>query len=338
MQRWTLEEIGKLAGVSRSTVSRVINNQPNVRPNVRERVLQVISETGYHPNSAARSLASNRSRIIGLLMPSVLQSAFNDPYYPRILQAISYACNQHDYVVSLFLSQTVDEEQKLIQRIVSSGLVDGLLVTANTADMPFVSTIQEYNIPFVQIGRPRSGDMNQISYVDVDNYAGAHQATSHLIQQGHQRIAQIVTVQNTAGIDRDRGYRQALQERGLTVDEDLIELADFSEASGYRAMKALIPKHPTAVFVQSDSMAIGALRALREDNIRVPQDIAIVGFDDLPIASTTEPPLTTVRQPIYRTGTIAVETLIDILNTSTEPARHIILSVELVIRDSSWTN
>jgi len=335
MKRWTLEEIGKLAGVSRSTVSRVINNHPNIRPHVRERVQKVIAETGYQPNSAARSLASNRSRIIGLLMPSVLQSAFTDPYYPLIIQAISHACNQQDYTVSLFLSQTVEEEEKMIQRIVGSGLIDGLIVTADTIDTPFVPTIQKYNIPFVQIGRPSNSDMENISYIDVDNYAGAHQATSHLIQQGHKCIAQIATVHNTAGVDRDKGFRKAMMERGLVIDEDLIEIADFSESSGYRAMQALLPKKPTAVFVQSDSMAAGALRALRDANIRVPEDVAIVSFDDLPIATKTDPPLTTVRQPIYRTGGLAVETLIDILNTSEEPARHIILPVELVIRASS---
>lgn len=335
MKRWTLEEIGKLAGVSRSTVSRVINNHPSIRPHVRARVEKVIAETGYQPNSAARSLASNRSRIIGLLMPSVLQSAFTDPYYPRVIQAISHACNENDYTVSLFLSQTVEEEEKMIRRIVGGGLIDGLIVTADTIDTPFVPTIQRLGIPFVQIGRPHEQSAEQISYIDVDNYAGAHQATSHLIQQGHTRIAQIATVHNSAGFDRDRGYRHALSERGIAIDEDLIELADFSEASGYNAMKALLPKAPDAVFVQSDKMAIGALRALREADVRVPEDIAIVGFDDLPVATMGEIELTTVRQPIYRTGVMAVETLLDILNTSMEPARHIVLPVELVIRASS---
>lgn len=336
MKRWTLEEIGKLAGVSRSTVSRVINDHPNIRPHIRERVLKVIAETGYQPNSAARSLASKRSKIIGLLMPSVVQSAFTDPYYPRIIQAISHACNQHDYTVSLFLSQTVEEEEKMIRRIVGSGLIDGLIVTADTLDTPFVPTIQKYSIPFVQIGRPRDMSIDSISYIDVDNYAGAHQATSHLLQQGHTRIAQIATMHNTAGVDRDRGYRQALIERGISVDEDLIILADFSETSGYEAVCSLLPKEPTAIFIQSDSMAVGALRALREKNIRVPEDMAIVSFDDLPVAARLDPPLTTVRQPIYRTGKHAVETLIDILNTSNEPARHIVLPVELVIRESSF--
>ncbi len=338
MKRWTLEEIGKLAGVSRSTVSRVINNHPNIRPNVRERVQQVIAETGYQPNSAARSLVSNRSRIIGLFMPSVLRSAFTDPYYPQIIQAISHACNQNDYIVSLFLSQTVEEESKMIQRIVGSGVIDGLIITAEHTDTSFIPTLQAYDIPFVQIGRPHDTTKDDISYIDVDNYAGAHYATSHLIQQGHRRIAQIATIYNTAGVDRDRGYRQALVERGIAVDEELIEVGDFSETSGYEAMQRLLLKKPTAVFVQSDSMAIGALRALHEVNIQVPQDVAIVGFDDLPSASQLSPSLTTIRQPIYRTGTLAVETLIDILNTSKEPVRRIVLPVELVIRSSSMAN
>ena len=307
MKRLTLEEIGKLAGVSRSTVSRVINNHPNIRSEVRERVQKVIDETGYQPNSAARSLASKQSKILGLIMPSIVQSAFTDPYYPRIIQGISHACNENDYTVSLLLFETKEEEHKMIKRVVGSGLIDGLIITADTINNPFVPTIQKYNIPFVQIGRPREKDSNFVSYIDVDNIAGAHLATTHLIQQGFTCIGQIATVHNTAGVDRDTGFRRAMAERGLNINEDLIAVADFTEASGYQAMKTLIPKKPQAVFVQSDAMAVGAIRAIRDHKLKVPDDIAIASFDDLSFAATADPPLTTIRQPIYRTGELAVE-------------------------------
>ena len=335
MKRLTLEEIGRIAGVSRSTVSRVINDHPNIRPAVRQRVEDVIRQTGYQPNSAARSLASSQSRIFGLVMPSILQSAFADPYYPLVIQAISHACNQNDYTPALFLFQTLEEEEKVSQRIVVSGLIDGLIITADTIESAFVSKIQQYDIPFVQIGRPLQSSAAEISYVDVDNEAGAYLATSHLIQHGYRRIGQLATAHNTAGADRDVGFRHALADRGLPIDEALIEVSDFSEAGGYDAMRALLDRQPDAVVAQSDAIALGAIRAIRDRGLNVPQDIAVVGFDDMPLAASADPPLTTVRQPIHRTGLIAVETLIDIVKTSPAPARHIVLPVELVIRASS---
>lgn len=335
MKRLTLEEIGQLAGVSRSTVSRVINNHPNIRPTVRRRVEQVILETGYQPHSAARSLASSQSRILGLIMPSILQSAFADPYYPLLIQGISHACNQTDYTVALFLFQSPEEEEKMSQRIIGSGLIDGLIITADTIDNPLVTKIQEYDIPFVQIGRPLRADTAKISYVDVDNKAGAYLAVSHLIQQGYQRIGQLATVHNTAGVDRDAGFRHALQERGLPIHSELIQIAEFSENSAFEAMQTLLRHKPEAVFAQSDAMAVGAMRAIAERGLNVPQDIAIAGFDDLPMAASASPPLTTIRQPIYRTGALAVETLLDIIKTSSQPARHIVLPIELVIRAST---
>ena len=337
MKRLTLEEIGQLAGVSRSTVSRVINDHPNIRPTVRRRVQQVIHETGYQPNSAARSLASRQSRILGLIMPSVLQSGFTDPYYPLVIQAISHACNQNDHTVSLFLFQTKEEEEKISQRIIGSGLIDGLIITADTIENPFVTKIQQHHIPFVQIGRPLHAESTNISYIDVDNEAGAYLAASYLIQQGYRRIGQLATVHNSAGVDRDAGFRQALTDRGIPVNEELIKVAEFSQTSAHQAMGALLEQKPEAVFAQSDAMALGAMRAIRERGLRVPEDIAIVGFDDLPLAASADPPLTTIRQPIYRTGILATETLLDIIKTSPQPARHIILPVELVIRASTGT-
>ncbi len=335
MKRLTLEEIGELAGVSRSTVSRVINGHPNISAPVRQRVEDVIRQTGYQPNSAARSLASSQSRVFGLVMPSILQSAFADPYYPLVIQAISHACNRNDYTPALFLFQTVEEEEKVSQRIVASGLIDGIIVTADTIESTFVNKIQQYDIPFVQIGRPPRSSLADVSYVDVDNEAGAYLATSHLMQLGYRRIGQLATAHNTAGADRDAGYRQALSDRGLPFDKSLIEVSDFSEAGGYGAMQALLDREPDAVFAQSDAIALGAIRAIRDRGLTVPDDIAVVGFDDMPLASSADPPLTTVRQPINRTGVLAVETLIDIVKTSPKPARHIVLPVELVIRASS---
>jgi len=332
MTKLTLEKIGGLAGVSRSTVSRVINNHPNISIEVRERVQQVINETGYQPNQAARSLVSNQSSILGLVIPNIIQAVFTDPYYPSLIQGITSACNQHGYTLALFLFHTLEEERATMQRFTSNSLVDGLIITADNDNNPFVPKLVDRGVPFVYIGRP--ADSTGVTYVDVDNYAGAYNATTHLIKLGYRRIAQIGTAHNTAGVDRDKGYRQAMQDRNRGVNEELICYGDFTEKSGYDAMKALLSQQPDAIFVQSDSMALGANRALREAGLRVPTDIALVGFDDLQPALLTEPPLTTIRQPIQRAGFTAAETLIDRLQNPDQPPQHIVLPTELVIRSS----
>lgn len=333
----TLEEIAKLSGVSRSTVSRVINNQANVKAEVRHRVLQVIEETGYHPDPAARSLASQRSGLIGLVIPRVVQFLFTDPYYPRLMQGIAQACNAHDYTLSLFLFHTKDEEEKLYPRVLHNRLVDGVIVSALPVDDPLMPQLIEYEVPFVLIGRP--SDMAQASFVDVDNMEGAYSAVSHLIRLGYRRVATITGPLNTTvGLDRWQGYLNALNERGCTVNDSLIVEGDFTEAGGYIAMQRLLPQQPDAVFVASDTMAFGALRALRNAGRSVPKDVAIVGYDDLPSAATADPPLTTVRQPIRRLGAQAVETLLDILANGPQPPRQFIATTQLVIRSSCGFN
>jgi LacI family transcriptional regulator len=337
MSKLTLEEIAKLAGVSRSTVSRVINNHVSVRPTVRERVLQVIEETGYHPDPAARWLASQRSGILGLVVPRAIQFLFTDPYYPRIMQGISQTCNIHDYILSLFLFHTADDEEKIAMRVLRNKLVDGIIVSALPIGDPLTAQLQAYEIPFVMIGRP--ADPSTINFVDVDNVSGAYNGVSHLIRTGYQRIATITCPLNTmVGQDRRQGYLNALNERGRSVDEALIIEGDFTEQGGYLAMQRLLHLQPDAVFVASDTMALGALRALRQAGLSVPGDIAVIGYDDLPSSAISDPPLTTIRQPIRRLGAQAVEILLDILNNGPQPPRHVVTTTELVIRTSCGSN
>lgn len=337
MSKLTLEQIAELSGVSRSTVSRVVNHHVSVRPAVRQRVLKVIEETGYHPDPAARSLASQRSGIIGLVIPRAVQFLFIDPYYPRIMQGIAQACNTHDYILSLFLFHTEAEEQRLSLRVTRQQLVDGVIVSALPVDDPLTVQLLENDVPFVMIGRPT--DPARISFVDVDNVEGAYAAVSHLARLGYQRIATITGPLNTAvGLDRRQGYLNALNERGYSLDETLVVEGDFTEAGGYMAMQRLLPHHPTAVFVASDTMAMGALRALRSAGLAVPHDVALIGFDDLPGSAIADPPLTTIRQPIRRLGALAIETLIDILTNGPLPPRQVIMTTQLVIRNSCGSN
>ncbi len=337
MGKLTLEEIAELAGVSRSTVSRVVNNHAGVKPAVRSRVLKIIQETGYHPDPAARSLASHRSGIIGLVVPRAVQFLFTDPYYPRLLQGIAQACNSYDYILSLFLFHTEEEEQKLSPRVLRHQLVDGVILSALPLDDPLVKQLVENKVPFVMIGRP--DDPTEVSFVNVDNVAGAYSAVRHLIQLGRKRIATITgPLDTTVGLDRKQGYLNALNDRGIMIDERLIVEGDFTEVGGYLGMQRLLPQQPQAVFVASDTMALGALRALRQAGVNVPAEVAVIGYDDLPLSATSEPPLTTVRQPIRRLGAQAVESLVDILVNGPQPPRRVVTTTELVIRASCGSN
>lgn len=334
----TLEDIAARAGVSRSTVSRVVNEQPNVSDDVRKRVLDIIQQTGYQPHPAARSLASQRSWTIGLVLPHSVSFFFCDPYYPHLIKGISQGCNQYDYTFALFLVGTKEDEEKIFPRVSRKGLLDGVLVqSGHHGDQQIINKLQRTDIPLVVIGRPFRSD--GVSYIDVDNYNAANVAVSHLIQLGYKRIATITGPANsTVGIDRKGGYLKALTERGREIDEALIVEGDFTETGGYYAMQRLLADKPEAVFVASDIMAVGAARAAQEAGLTIPHDIALVGFDDLPITSLSDIRLTTVRQPVVQFGVQAVEVLIDLIENGIQPPRRIIMDTELIIRDSCGAN
>jgi len=331
----TLEEVAKLAGVSRSTVSRVVNDHPNVRPEVREQVWEVIRQVGYQPHAAARSLVTNRTHVIGMIIPEVVTTLFTDPFFPLLLRGATEACNSHQYQLMLSLFTVNTDRQGIYQRILRSGYLDGAIVASASLDDPLVPNLLRDRIPFVSVGRYPDG---RVHYVDADNINGARMAVEHLIRLGHRRIATIAgPLHAIASQDRLSGYRQALEARGIPVERELIAEGDFTEAGGTMAMQRLLPASPTAVFVASDTMAVGALKALRQAGRQVPQDIALVSFDDIPIASAIEPPLTTVRQRIEHMGSMAVEVLLSLLESSSEeeaPVQRIVLPTELVVRAS----
>lgn len=333
MPSLTLEDIAKKAGVSRSTVSRVVNNQPNVSEEVRSRVQEVIRATGYHPNASARSLASRRSAMVGLVLPHSFRAFFTDPYFPHLLQGITHGCNQYDQTLGLFLVSNKEDEEKIFSRVSHSGMLDGVIVQAGHHGDPMMVRLAQADIPLVFLGRPFQAE--NVSYIDIDNVEGSYNATVHLIRLGYRRIATIAgPAHSTAGIDRKQGYLNALNERDLPADDSLVVEGDFSERGGYHAMQTLLSQEPEAVFAASDIMAVGAMRAAQEAGLSIPDDIAFVGFDDLPLPITPDPPLTTIRQPVSRFGITAVETLIDLINNGSTPPRRIIMSTELVIRES----
>jgi len=329
----TLEDIARLVGVSRSTVSRVVNNHPNVSEDVRKRVLETIRSTGYHPNAAARSLASQRSWMIGLILPHSVGSIFIDPYFPQLIQGIAQACNQHDYSLGFFLVGSREDEEKIFPRVSRRGMLDGVIVQTGHHGEPLIGRLIDSMIPLVVVGRPPSSE--NVSYIDIDNVNASYNAVSHLIRLGYEHIGTITgPAESTVGIDRKEGYLRALTERGRIIDPSLIVEGDFTETGGYYAMKELLPSHPDAIFAASDIMAFGAMRAVREAGHKVPDDVAFVGFDDLPLPNSSYPALTTIRQPILQFSTSAVEILMDLIENGREPPRRVIMATDLIIRES----
>ena len=331
--RLTLEDIARISGCSRSTVSRVVNGDVNVSIDTRQKVEQVIAEMNFQPNMAARGLASGQTHILGLIVPMSVNSIFSDPFYPILMQSISSTCNQKDYSIMLWLAEP-EFERRMINKILNTGLLDGVIVSSLSLTDPIVNHLKENKMPYVSIGRNPMDDSG--NFVDVDNYNGAIKAINHLAGLGRRRIATITGPMNViVGVDRLRGYRDALAANGLPYDPDLVVEGDFSDSGGYAAMQHLLPMKPDAVFVTSDIMAAASIRVLMEAGLKVPDDVAIVGFDDIPLASRTIPSLTTISQPISQMGAGVVNMLLDQIEHPSRQPHHVILQTELVVRSSS---
>ncbi len=329
----TLEEIAVLTGVSRSTVSRVINNQPNVKEEVRERVQKKIEEVGYRPHGAARRLAGDRSYTLSIIIPYDVQAIFTEPFFPAALTGITHQAEQNDYYVMLSMVERSREED-FYHRVVRGQMPDGVIVLSAKADNKIVPRLIEDKVPFVVIGRHLH--IPDISYADVDNIGGARTAVRHLLERGRKKIATITgPVSMVAGVDRREGYLSALNEAGIEIRPELIAQGDFTRESGYFAMQQLLPSQPDAVFAASDLMALGAMSAIRTANLRIPDDIAVVGYDDAPVAAYTDPPLTTMRQPSKELGATAVDVLLRLITEGQEQQLSTVLPAELVIRSSS---
>jgi len=328
----TLEDIAKISGFSRSTVSRVVNRDRRVSSATREHVLEIIEDYNFYPNLAARGLASGHTNVLGVIIPAGVPSLFTDPYFPILLQGVSNACNKQDYSVMLSLSDA-EFEKRLVGRVIQNHLVDGVIVASTLLGDPIQTTLTNSDLPFVIIGRQPNLIANVI---DVDNKQGVRRATEYLIEQGYTRIATITGPLNQmAGLDRLDGYKSALLGAGMTVDANLITEGNFTEVGGYLGMQTLLPFHPDAVFAASDVTAMGAMRYLNEVGLRVPADLGLVGFDDIPASSTLTPPLTTVRQPIQGMGEAAANLLIEAIESGSKEHHCITLPTELVVRNST---
>jgi DNA-binding LacI/PurR family transcriptional regulator len=330
----TILDIAKLAGVSTATVSRVLAGKVGDRSKVKRKVLEIIQETSFQPNAAAQSLASKRTGLIGLIFPVSASKVLASTYHIGIIESITHACIVNDYNMVLFMCESQEDEAKAVGKINHKGLLDGLIANVGcTNGSRLANLVSKVTIPVVTIGRHEI--LPNISFVEVDNFQASYNVVTHLTSLGRKRIAMITSPLNTTdGCDRVEGFRKALLSRGIEVDEKIIVEGDNSEKRAYFITKNLISQKIDAIFAAGDVMALGAIRAIREEGLTIPDDIAIVGFDDLPEGSMASPLLTTVRQPLRALGLKAVELLIHSIEQPFEKPQKIILDPELIIRQS----
>ncbi len=331
----TITDVARKAGVSRSTVSRVLNNQPGVRPETRERVLRAIEELRYQPHFAARALKRQRADNIALIVQdSFRQKTGDEPrgyYNTEIIRGAFNVCTDHHYAVTLLVDEgTFEFYASLFRR----RQFDGIVLIHVDVDMRLVEELKATGFPLVVVGSVPDPHLNS---VDVDNYGSAQQVVRYLAGQGHTRIAIINgPIERLASRDRRAGFRTMMRQLGLPLLKEYDEWGDFSIRSGYEAMKRLLSLEvpPTAVFATNDRMAIGALEAARELGRRVPEHVSIVGFDDIPVARYLTPPLTTVHQPLYELGQAAASVLMDVLAGRMEKPQRTVLTAPLVERQT----
>jgi DNA-binding LacI/PurR family transcriptional regulator len=331
----TLDEVARVAGVSRATASRAVNGGPRVSDHARRAVEEAVRTLGYVPNRAARSLVTRRTDSVAVVVPEPDERVFNDPFFAGTLRAVARVLGEREVQLVLLLTQPGAQEERML-RYLSNGHVDGALVVSHHRDDHLPELMPSLGLPVVFGGRPWSGS-DRVPYVDVDNVAGGRLATEHLVRRGCRRIGTIAgPADMTAATDRLTGWAQALHTAGLSADA--VVHGDFTEEGGRRAAEDLLDLHPDldGLVVASDLMARGALAVAAARGLRVPDELAVVGYDDLGVAETTDPPLTTMRQPIGEMAERATRLLLDRIDgRESGGAYRLIIPTELVVRESA---
>ena len=327
----TIQDVAQTAGVSRATVSRVLNRHPSVDDALRTRVETAIAALGYHPNPAARRLRANSSDVLGLMVPDI-----QNPVFVSVARGVEDEAYKHQLNVMLCNSDDNPAKQQAYLRILQAERAAGVIVVPTSVhDAPVLSEIRASGVPIVLVDRQVDDAM--FDMVKVDNVRGAYIAVKHLLDLGYQRIAMITGLEDvTPGYERPLGYFEAMRHAGRPIDTELIRPGDFKDTSGYLQTLALmaLPTPPDAIFSINSLTTIGVLRALRELGKRVPQDVALVGFDDLPFPEITTPMLTVVAQPSYEIGQQAVQFFIRRRRDPKASYMTVTLQPRLIVRES----
>lgn len=335
MKNVTIKDVAKYANVSPSTVSRVISNSSRISPETQERVRKAMKKLGYHPNAIARSLVTQRANAIGLILSRATKDAFANPFFPGIIQGIADIAQEEHFSLILSAAKDYQEEHEEAINMLRNRKVDGVILMASRINDKIIKNLLDNDFPFVLIGR--SMEIDDIPIVNNDNIKAAYDAVKYLIHKGYERIA-IISGPEEYVVSRDRveGYRRALLENGLNFNSTLVRYTDFNYEGGYESARALLSENKIdAIFAIDDMIAFGALRAVQETNLNIPEDLAIVGFNDDPMVAYVKPALTTVRIPISRMGREAAKMLIRIITDKSYSGEEIIVPTELIKRDSA---
>jgi len=327
----TISDVARASGVSLATVSRVLSGYEFVSESTRNRVMEVVLRLGFVANMQARSLAGGRSQIIALIVPNL-----DNSYVGTIMQGIDRELVLANYDLMLYTSHWHRDNESFYVNVLARGLPEGLLLVAPLVPGTYLGELRERNIPYVLIDQADATESSCV--VDATNWQGAYEATRYLSQLGHTRIVFITGALNVqSAVDRLAGYKAALVGSDILIRDELIIEGDYQQQTGYRNAKSLllgVLPPPTAIFASNDISAFGAMEAARECGLRIPDDISIIGFDDIPQASIVYPKLTTVRQPLEQMGQVAVKMLLEQIKDKSHPPQRVTLQTQLVIRDS----
>lgn len=327
----TIFDVAKEAGVSYSTVSRVVNDFHYVKPETRERVQAVMDRLGYVANLKARSLAGGRSQMLGLLLYD-----FETSYQVEIVRGIDAEVSALDYDLTLYTTHHRRRKESTLVAKLIQGLVDGLLIVLPRNLEAYLEDLDNQSFPYVLIDH--AGSVNSSNSVKAKNFQGCFDAVSHLAELGHKHIGFVTgTMETDSAKERLEGYKKAVCEYGLVDDDALIQYGDFTKNSGYSAAMALLELNVplTAVIASSDACAFGVIEAIHEKGLRVPDDISVVGFDDIPQAATSSPKLTTMRQDLRKMGSMATRLLLKCIDDPNHPIEHIEMPMELILRETT---
>lgn len=329
-----IRDFAKLAGVSKTTVSMALNDDQRIPQKTKEKVLKAAKKFNYQPSMVARSLKSKKTKAIGLMLPSI-----TNPFFPQILKGVEDIALKNEYSVVFCNFDEKIEKESLYFQMFENRWVDGIIfsgVTGDTQEINYIKEIQEKGIPIVFIDRGLEGRFNDV--IMIDNDEATYKGTRYLLDLGHRRIG---FINGPAGIrifdKRLQGYKKALQENGIELDKSLIVEDEQSSKTAESAVKQFLTQKrpPTAIFTTSDLVAIAVLRTVQKSSLKVPQDISVMGFDDIPLASLVNPSLTTIAQPIQEMGREALKLLVDGIERKDSPKRKIVLDTKLVVREST---
>jgi LacI family transcriptional regulator len=332
----TSQDVARQAGVSRTTVSLVLNDVQNIKisPETRQKVFDTAAQLGYVPNAAAKALVSRRTQVIGLIFTRHPHHIASDPFLPQVLDGILEVVRDNNLRLLIDIIEPKHQAQAY-QELVRAKRLDGIIFSGPRYDDQALSNLEKDGFPTVLMGQLPGSNFYS---VDVDNRLAARQAVEYLISLGHRQIACITnaSLSYSASADRLLGYREALEQAGIPYSEDLVRFGAFEPESGYAQMNSLLSDGPsfTAGFIASDSVLIGASAAIREHGFRVPNDISLVGFDDIAWAKYAHPPLTTIRLPTQAIGFQACAMLVQILSGKSIQEKNLVLPTELIIRES----